>query len=114
MCFKKKRDSAWTLFSKKKILPLKHLYVFRVLKQFFSKSGNRLNKILKQYNLRVNNLCFIPKINSTLFQKCFLVSAPKLFNKIPKTIKVGKNSSEFFLLLKDFLFTVSDITTLYS
>lgn len=114
MCFKKKRDSSWILYVNKKILPLKHLFVYRVLKLFFSKSGNRMNKVLKQYNLRVNNLCFIPKINSTQFQKSFLVSAPKFFNNLPNTIKSSTKLSEFLTLLKDFLFTISDISILYN
>lgn len=114
MCFKKKRDSAWSLYFNKQILPLKHLYVFRVLKLFYNKSGNRLNKILKQYSLRANNLCFIPKINSTQFQKCFIVSAPKLYNKIPDSVKTGTKFNEFSNLLKAYLFTINDINSLYT
>lgn len=113
MSFKKKRSSSWPLYLKKGILPLKHLYIFRVLKLFFSRSGNRMFKILKQYNLRKNNLCFIPRTNSTLFQKCFLVTAPKIYNNIPNNIKSATNVNEFCNWLKAFLFTLSDITVLF-
>ena len=113
MCFKKKSDSSWILYRNKKILPLKHLYVFRVLKMFFSKSGNRLTKVLKKYDLRDNNLCYIPKFNLTLLQKSFLVSAPKLFNKLPNTIKCNNNINSFLKVLKEFLFTNSDINILF-
>lgn len=112
MCFKKKTFSAWVLYIERKILPLKHLYVFRVLKMFFSRSGNRMCKILKQYNLRRNNLCFVPKINSTLFQKCFMVSAPKLFNNIPNNIQTATSLYIFCKLLKEHLFTCNDINLL--
>lgn len=110
MCFKKRRHSSWPLYSSLMILPLKHLYVFRVLRLYFSKSGNRLSKILKNYSLRKNNLCYVPRTKYTFISKCFLVTAPRLFNSLPDNIKLSKHLYEFCNLLKDFLFKSKDLS----
>ena len=114
MFFKNKLQSSWPIYLNKQLLPVKHLYVYRVLKQFFCKSGNRLKKIYKQYNLRKNNLYFIPKPNFTQFHKCFIVTSPKLFNCLPSDIKNVNNMPKFCKMLKKFMFEISDIKTFFS
>ena len=114
MFFKNKFQSSWPIYHNKQLLPVKHLYVYRVLKQFSCKSGNRLNKILKHYNFRKNNLFFIPKPNFTQFNKCFIVTSPKLYNSLPNDIKNVNSLSKFCNSLKQFIFEISDIKNFFS
>ena len=64
MFFKSRVSSSWPIFSKNKILPVRSLYCYKVLKLFYCNSGNRGFKLNERYNCRSNlmNLYTIPKI----------------------------------------------------
>lgn len=82
--FRKKVESAKPLFKLNKILPLRNLYVFKVLKLFFIRSGN-LNKKKTKYLLR-KNMCIRPSSKKEFFRKYFLSTAPHLYEKLPTHI----------------------------
>lgn len=82
---KRRREHSFCLFCYSKILPLKHLYFYKVLKIFFFRSGNLLNQNLTAYELRSNDrfLAIIPPHNTHIFLNFYTAVAPRLFNNLP-------------------------------
>lgn len=103
------------IFLKHKILPLRYLYVYKVLKVYFIMSGNRLlsNSCHEPYMLRNKYRINIPKPNKENFKKFFSYTAPKLFSQLPSHIMNANNCREFGRLLKEWLFTIGDIEVLF-
>lgn len=90
MCSKTRMTHSWPLFCELRILPLRHLYVFKVLREFFEQSGNTATRNSRIYNLRVNNLALVdvPIAYKTHFTKFYLVTSPLFFNSLPMSIRV--------------------------
>jgi len=93
------------LFVQLKILPLRYLYVFKVLSLFFKVSGNpgpgtyqRTVKITRQ----VDHLK-LPKANSTFYQKTFLFLGPKFCNFLPDNVRNSWSKPSFKNLMKYWL-----------
>ncbi len=79
MCFKMKWCSSWPLYYNKKILPLRHLYIFRVLKVFYLRSGNRIC-------VKFINCIIFVKITYVLYQKVTQLNLIKFPSLLSQTI----------------------------
>jgi hypothetical protein len=85
---KKKTDHSAPLFKTLKILPLRNLYIFKVLRLFFDRSGHmNVHRMYRTGSLRRFDI-HIPKPNLTHFKKFYLYLAPKFFNCLPLTLKM--------------------------
>lgn len=76
------------LFVSLKVLPLRHLFVYKVLRNFFVRSGNipeNENEFIKK--LRNPRLVFVPKPKTTFFTKSISFLAPKILNRMPDALK---------------------------
>lgn len=97
------------------ILPLRYLYVFKVLKMFYIMSGNRLSTTnrCESYRLRNPNRVKIPFARKEHFRKFYAYTAPKLYSQLPNHIRSANNLKDFCRLLKIWLFTFMDIEILF-
>lgn len=76
------------LFISLKVLPLRHLFIYKVLRNFFVRSGNipeNENEWIER--LRNPRLVFVPKPKTTFFTKCISFLAPSILNRMPVTLK---------------------------
>lgn len=105
---KSRFSSSWPIFVNSRILPLRHLYYFKVLKMFFNRSGNRCFKYMNTYNFRSNNQCLhnVPRSKKEHFRRYYLSTSPYIFNKLPYAIRMCSKLSEFLTKVKDWLFTI--------
>lgn len=95
---KPKRTSSFPLYQELKILPIQHLYVFKVLRLFFLRSGNRENVMPSNvYNTRSfeNKFIKLPKVNKVIFRNSLHYLGPKYYNQLPLQIKNSKNIRYF-------------------
>ena len=106
---------SFTLFLKYKILPLRYLYVFKVLKLYYLRSGNRNTNvgIVGPYGLRNKHRNHIPQPNKEHFKRNFVYIAPKLYSQIPTHIIDAVTFKDFCCSLKEWLFTINDIESLF-
>ena len=104
-------QSCKPLFKKSKILSIRNLYVYRVLKLFYLRSGNRNIKQAK-YLFR-GNLCFVPASKKEFFRRYYIHSAPSMFNQLPKNIRCLTIINEFLKSLKVWLLELSDVEVLF-
>ena len=116
MFFKRRWESSWPIFQAGKLLPLQHLYIFKVLKLFFSKSGHRLLRLIPVYNIRNNHrsLFSVPVFNTEAFRKYYLVSAPTFFNRLPLHLRLQFSNKNFINLIKEWLFENRDIGFMFA
>ena len=114
MHFKNKRFHSWPLFDISKILPLKHLYVFKVLDLYFDISGNR-NLSCHTHNLRKNSIRskLVPKFCKTHFFNYFLVKAPTIFNNLPMQLREIQCKRKFMNSIKTWLLHNESINFLF-
>lgn len=88
-------DHTFPLFCHLRILPVRFLYVFKVLSLFFNISGNRGVTIdycqpvtaLRQTRRTAASQVRCPKPNCTLFRKTFIFLAPRFYNALPLEVK---------------------------
>lgn len=115
MSFKARQDASWPIFQALELLPLQHLYVFKVLKLFFIISGNDYVN-LADYNLRSNFQFMkkIPKFRLDLRRSSFSVISPILFNNLPYEIRMCNGLSVFSKTLKSWLKQTQNIQHLFS
>ena len=112
--FKPRYFSSWSLFSKANILPLRYLYCFKVLRIFFLRCGNVINRRVENYNSRSNlqYLVNVPMSKKEIFRRYYISTAPFIFNKLPLKLRSIKNKYEFLKEIKIWLFTITDIENL--
>lgn len=110
ICRVNRRTPSFELFRSLKILPLRHLYIFKVLKIFFLKSGYTAARLYGSYNLRVNtrNFVMVPKINKALFSRFYNVTAHRLFNHLPDSLRCERKESTFLKNLRLWLFSFNN------
>lgn len=106
MSFKNRIYPSAILFSNLQILPLRYIYVFKVLKVFYCKSGNKTTKIKKICNTR-QSFCYTPLPQREHFKHCALYTAPYLYNKLPSHLKCKENRKDFLNELKLWLLSLS-------
>lgn len=101
---KPKSEPSAPLFKDLKILPLKNLFIFKVLRIFFNKcEGGNAYINNRSRVLRNRRDISIPRPNLTFFKKFYLYLAPKFFNCLPLNLKVCSNKTQFVKLLWEFL-----------
>lgn len=110
---KHKLDHTKQLFKTSNILPLRELYIFKVLREFFSRSGdNQLDS--KRIRTRRDLDIIVPKPNLTLYKKCYAYLAPKLYNMLPEAIKIIRNQNQFQKSVKRFLINHRCVENLFA
>jgi hypothetical protein len=115
MFFKRRCDHSWPLFVAANLLPLQHLYIFKVLKLFFSRSGHRLMRMNTTHDIRNNyrKVCYVPVFNSETFRKYFLVSAPTFFNRLPFSLRMQVTNKKIMAFIKVWLLENNDIAFMF-
>lgn len=105
---KKRRFSCWNLFKENKILPIRHLYAFKCLKEFFMRSGYRITNANHLYKLRSNrqNFTRTPMAHKQHFKNFFAVKAPRYYNCLPIFIRTIRTKSIFLKNVKKWLLTI--------
>ena len=106
MCNKNRLHPSFPLFKYLNILPVRHLYCFKVLKVFFCRSGNRNFRFFDSHNLRVNsmNMISIPRYRTTALRNFYSVASCRIFNKLPLTLRTSNFSKNNEKVLKAWLF----------
>lgn len=110
--FKNKRESSFPLYLTLKVLPIRHLYIFKVLQEFYVQSGQNATEHLRSaYNTRGAGRGIIkkPKVNKTCFQNSFLFLAPKFYNLLPDYLKNVTKRKQFEIKLKQWLLSIEDV-----
>lgn len=111
---KNKYEHTKLLFIQLKILPLKYLYVYKVSKLFFIRSGNiTVNTLSYRKKLRNHDNVQIPRPNNAFFCRTFNFIAPRIFNQLPISIKSSKTLYIFQIKLKKWLLHLDNIETLF-
>lgn len=113
--FKNKMESSFPLYTSLKVLPIQHLFVFKVLQIFFIRSGNNGTELIQhKYTTRSKaaNLIKKPKINKTIMARSFVFLGPKIFNDLPNEMKNAKSILVFKKQLKQWLFSFETTTHL--
>lgn len=103
--------SSKPLFRKANILTIRNLYIFKVLKLFFIRSGNRHFKE-SSYPLR-NKYCVVPASKKEFFRRFYVYTAPMLFNQLPNNIKSINNINPFLKSLRAWLIELDDSELLF-
>lgn len=114
MGFRATQDPSWPIFQSLELLPLQHLYVFKVLKLFYIISGNDFANYA-DYNLR-SNFQFkknVPKFKSNLRRSFFSVISPILFNNLPTHLRMCSGLSVFSKTLLIWLKQTKNIRHLF-
>lgn len=114
MYFKPRSSSSWSLFCSHHLLPLRYLYVYKVLKMFFCRSGNSTFKNTTNYTFRSNFqfLYEVPRSKREHFRRFFLYMGPHMFNKLPLLIRRCAVRVEFLKHVKEWLFSITDLESL--
>lgn len=103
-------------FRKLNILPIKHLYYYKVLKIFFRRCGYQQSPIYSAYNLRSYSHAHVvaPTSRTTLFRNFYTTTSCKLFNILPKHLQPIRSLSIFLKEVKLWLlgFNHAEIETL--
>lgn len=110
MLSKRKRDSSFPLFVEVRIMPIQQLYVFKVLRLFFLRSGNTGTTDLLHETRSIKRRVFrVHKVNKSSFKHSFVYSGPTLFNKLPQNIKEINNIKHFCVKVKSFLLNYENL-----
>lgn len=100
---KDRLDHTWPIFINLKTLPLRHLYIFKVLKMFFIRSSAFSVDREAGYNLRRVPAAYVPKSHFTSHQMFYSSVAPRLFNLINSKIENFSTLGQFLTKLKIWL-----------
>ena len=111
---RRRTDHAFPLFQDLHLLPLRHLYVFRVLRIFYLRSGNRNDGQLTHYRTRLQDMGHIltPRPEKEVYQKFYTYLSRRLFNSLPQTLRTSFNTESlhrFGARVKEWLFENADI-----
>lgn len=107
------RDSSFPLFKQLKILPIEHLFVFKVLKLFFLRSGNIAPNEFSYLTRSINRKKIkLPKVQKTIFRKSNQYLGPKYFNLLPYEIKNCNSFKTFSVKVKNWIFLQENICSL--
>jgi hypothetical protein len=105
-------ESSFPLFFNLKILPLRYIYVYKVMKVFFARSRNNKENNDYRSRLRSNKNVFVPKPCNTFFTKSYNFLAPRIFNILPSSLKDINSTKIFLKKLRQWLFNIQNIEEL--
>lgn len=107
------REPSYPCFKKMKILPLRNLYVFKILKAFYLKSGTTVDTgNTFREKLRSAENYKVPKPNTSFYTKSFNFLGPRIFNKLPLEFKQLKNAKAFLKKVKIWSLNYENIDTI--
>ena len=108
---KSRLEHCWPLFSKLKILPIRNLYVYKVLKIFFNRSVSEREPLLRPYGLRNIHNFQLTQPSLTLYLHFYTYSAPRLYNLTYYNIIHTQNklNSSYIKGLKNWLLSIENI-----
>lgn len=107
-------EHAMVFFKQFHILPLRYLYVFRVLRIFFIRGGNvQSNARVYSSRLRFQNKVILLKANVEAFRRFFTFCALKFYNYLPFHVSSSLNLRIFLKELKSWLFSLEDVEFLF-
>ena len=98
----RKRDHSYPLFQQLSILPLRQMYVYRVMRIYYTRSGNMTvynTKYTTRYQL--DGHADVPRPFKEIFQKFYLYLAPFLYNKLPITLRTSFQTGNLKKFLKN-------------
>lgn len=113
MCFKNLQTPSYPLFQQIEILPLRYLYVYKVLRVFFARGGHRIVNT-SSVALRNGSRCLIPLPNKEQFRRYQLFVAPNIFNKLPNEIKNFPKLKTFCVELKKWLLSRESVFSIFA
>jgi hypothetical protein len=103
---------SFPLFQQLNYLPLRHFYIFKVLKVFYNKSGEYGKPNLR--SLRNNhNFLSVPLAKKEIFNKFISVLYPRFFNHLPDRIKLIINKRVFLKNVKTWLLEKEHVESVY-
>jgi hypothetical protein len=95
-------SNSFPLFLRATILPLRHLFIYKVLRIFYNRSGSGVQlfgiPLVTGYRTRgaVDGILRPPRPVCTLFQKTFLYLRYKFFNSLPVSLRSNNISEKLF------------------
>lgn len=109
------RESSSPLYKELKLLPIQHLFIYKVLRVFYVRSGNK-NIEYRHYGTRstTQGIFKLPKVNKILFRRSLLYLGPKLFNQLPTDIKQLNSKKTFFQQAFKWLLEKDDVSQMSS
>lgn len=111
---KSKLEHALPIYRKLEILPIKNLYIYKVLKVYYNTSNKQREDIRKPTVILRNRLdAYVPRPRLTLYRKFFTYLAPKFYNCLPHQIKIINKLSKFLRVLKTYLLFHDNISMFY-
>lgn len=89
ICNKPRLHESYPLFKCLRILPIRHLYCFKVLKIFYSRSGHLNYRFSHTYSLRSNSRRFVnvPAVRTATYENSFQIASRRLFNALPDSFR---------------------------
>lgn len=109
---KHKLSTTYPLYCELSILPLRYIFVYKVLKIFYIRSRTVESSDYRD-KLRNKDLLIVPRPTSTYFTKTLAFLGPRMFNKIPANIRNIQSSGVFNSKVRKWLFTIDDIEDLF-
>lgn len=106
---KGKLEHSWPIFLELKIFPIRHLYIFKVLKVFFIRSTAFSITRNPVYSLRKYNIVHVPKSSITAHQIFYSSVAPRTFNLINSKLGDFSTCFQFLVQLKNWLFLQENV-----
>ena len=92
-------------------LPIKQRIVFKLMllvyKSLNGMGPDYLNELLNYANYTHLPLLLVPRVNTSIGERAFMHSAPKLWNLMPKSVKTCTSLQDFKSALKTHLFTIN-------
>lgn len=88
------------LFRQTGILPVRHLFYFKVLKIFFMRSGYLESPMSNTYNMRNSNSVRLNIFRTTLFRNSYTIVSRKLYNSLPAELRSIRNCPLFLKSVK--------------
>ena len=80
---------------------------------FYLRSESCRNTVEYKQRLRNADDFVVPRPYNAYYMKTYRYLAPHIFNKLPDFIKTAGNIHKFLKQLREWLFTVEDIDTLF-
>ena len=102
---KPRMEHSFPLFKNMNVLPVRHLYVFTVLRIYFNTCHQY--KYTSSYNTRQINQFMVPQPHKENFCHFYLFTAPTIMNKLPDEIKNCTDRNKFSKLLKNYLLSAT-------
>lgn len=107
-------EHSFPLFIKAKILPVRNLFVFKVLKLFYIRSGNYSIRNNPRYDMRIQGRFNTIRAHKEFCRRSFSYIAPFLYNKLPLEIKNIEILKGFLIALKTWLQDNESVESLLS